>query len=62
MLGEISPVWGPKTRPKNKLRLNMKKLLNPKLVKEKITPIEDSFSEDKFDDAEDGSKDKKPIK
>ena len=35
MLGEIAPVWRPKTRPKNKLRLNMKKLLNPKLAKEK---------------------------
>ena len=28
MLGES--IWRPKTRPKNKLRLNMKKLLNPK--------------------------------
>ena len=61
MLGEIAPVWRPKTRPKNKLRLNMKKLLNPKLVKEKVTLIEDSSSKDKFDDVEDGSKDKKPI-
>ena len=42
MIGESN--WRPKTRPKNKLRLNMKKLLNPKLAKEKITVIEDSSS------------------
>ena len=50
MLGEIATVWRPKTRPKNKLRLNMKKLLKPKLAKEKVTVIEDSSSEDKLDD------------
>jgi len=33
MLGEVATIWRPKTRPKNKLRLNMKKLLNPKLDK-----------------------------
>ena len=33
MLGEVAVVWGPKTRPKNKLRLNMKKLLNPEMAK-----------------------------
>ena len=32
MLGEIGAGWRPKTRPKNKLRLNMKKLINPKLA------------------------------
>ena len=42
MIGESN--WRPKTRAKNKLRLNMKKLLNPKLAKEKITVIEDSSS------------------
>ena len=44
MLGESN--WRPKTRPKNKLILNMKKLLNPKLDKEKIIVIdsEDSSS------------------
>ena len=61
MLGEITIVWRPKTRPKNKLRLNMKKLLNPKLAKEKVTVIEDSSSEDKLDDSEGGNKGKKPI-
>ena len=35
MLGEVGVGWRPKTRPKNKLRLNMKKLLNPKLAQEK---------------------------
>ena len=31
MPGEIASYWRPKTRSKNKLRLNMKKLLNPRL-------------------------------
>ena len=39
----------------------MKKLLNPKLAKEKVTVIEDSSSEEKLDDSEDGNKGKKPI-
>ena len=42
MLGESN--WRSKMRPKNKLRLNMKKLLNPKLAKEKITVIESEYS------------------
>ena len=42
MLGETK--GRPKTRVKNKLRLNMKRILNPKLRKEKITVIEDSSS------------------
>ena len=32
MIGESN--WRPKTRPKNNLRLNMKKILNPKLAKD----------------------------
>ena len=44
MLGEIGVGWRPKTIPKNKLRLNMKKLLKPKLAQEEITIIEDSSS------------------
>ena len=39
----------------------MKKLLNPKLAKEKVTLIEDSSSEDELDDGEDGNKGKNPI-
>ena len=44
MLGEVGAVWRPKIRPKNKLRLNMKKLLNPKLAEKKVIVIEDSSS------------------
>ena len=41
MLGEVGAIWRPKTRPKNKLRLNMKKRLNPKLAEKKVIVIED---------------------
>ena len=58
MLGEIAPVWRPKTRPRNKLRPNMKKLLNPKLNKERVTMINDSSSEEKLNDDKDDSKGK----
>ena len=51
MLGEVGAVWRPKTRPKNKLRLNMKKLLNPN--HEKL--------EDSEDDNKEVMKGKKPI-
>ena len=47
MLGEIGAGWRPKTRPKNKLILNMKKLLNPKSV------IEDSSSQEELEENED---------
>ena len=50
MLGEVGMAWRPKTRPKKKLRLNMKKLLNPKLTEKKITVIEDSSSQEKLED------------
>ena len=30
MMGELASTWWPKTRPRNKLRLSMKKLLNPR--------------------------------
>ena len=53
MLGEIGTTLRPKTRPKNKLGLNMKKLLNPKLDKKKITVIEDSSSQEELEDNED---------
>ena len=56
MLGEIGTTWRPKTRPKNKLRLNMKKLLNPKQVEKKITVIEDSSSQEELEDNEDQNK------
>ena len=56
MLGEVGAIWRPKTGPKNKLRLNMKKLLNPKLAEDKITIIEDSSSQEKLKDNEDENK------
>ena len=52
MLGEVGVGWRPKTRPKNKLRLNMKKKLNPKLAQEKITMSEDSSSQEDFEEDE----------
>ena len=65
MLRENGTSWRPKTRPKNKLRLNMKKLLNPKLAKKKITVIEDSSSQEELEDNEDqnekGMKGKKQM-
>ena len=60
MLGEIEVGWRPKTRPKNKLRLNMKKLLKPKLAQEKITVIEDSSSQEELE--EDESLNEKEVK
>ena len=52
MIGESN--WRHKTRPKNKLRLNMKKLLNPKLAKENITVIDsDSSSQENLKEDED---------
>ena len=65
MSGEVGAVWRPKARLKNKLRLNMKKLLNPKLAKEKVTIIEDSSSQEELGDSVDDNKEvikgKKPI-
>ena len=65
MLGEIGTAWRPKTRPKNKLRLNIKKLLKFKLAKKKITIIEDSSSQEELEDIEDKKekdmKGKKPM-
>ena len=52
MLGKIGVGWRPKTRPKNKLRLNMKKLLNFKLAQEKITILEDSSSQEYLEEDE----------
>ena len=52
MLGEIGTRWRPKTRAKNKLRLNMKKILNPILMKEKVTVIEDSSSQEDMEEEE----------
>ena len=63
MLGELAPVWRPKTRPKNKLRMNMKKFLNPELNnKEGVTVIDDSSSDEKLDVDKGDSKEKRPMK
>ena len=43
----IAPYWRPKTRPTNKLRLNMKKLLNPRLNTKKVTVLDDISSDEK---------------
>ena len=47
--------WRPKTRVTNELRLNMKKILNPKMKKEKVTVIEYSSSEENTGNEEDSS-------
>ena len=39
-------MWRPKTRDKNKLRVNMKRILNPKLKKENITVTKDSSNQE----------------
>ena len=62
MVGELAPRWRPKTRPRNKLRLNMKKLLNPKLNKEGVTVIDDSSSDEKLDVDKGDNKGKRSMK
>ena len=49
MVKELASGWRPKTRPKNKLRLNMKKLLNPKLNTAEVTMIDTSSSEENLE-------------
>ena len=49
MMGELASGWRPKTRPKNKLRLNMKKLLNPKLNTVEVTVLDDDSSDEKIE-------------
>ena len=47
MLGEIASTWRPKTRPRNKLRLSMKKLLKPRLNVKEVTVLDDDSSNEK---------------
>ena len=61
MVGELAPGWRLKTRPRNKLILNMKKLLNPKLNKEGVTMIDNSSSDEKMDVVKGDNKGKKAI-
>ena len=62
MLGELAPGWRPKTRPKNKLRLNMKKLLNPKLNIKEVTMLDTSSLDEKIESSKDDCKGKKALK
>ena len=47
MVGEAASYWRPKTRSKNKLRLNMKNLLNPRLNTNEVTVLDDVSMDDK---------------
>ena len=47
MMGELVSTWRPKTRPRNKLRLSMKKLLNPRLNTKEVTVLDDDSSNEK---------------
>ena len=54
--------WGPKARSKNKLRMNMKAILNPKLWNNTVIVIEDSLSEENVQDVEEAyQEEKKPY-
>ena len=54
--------WRPKTRSKNKLRMNMKAILNPKLWNNTVIVIEDSLSEENVQDVEEAyQEEKKPY-
>ena len=62
MLGGAEMRWRPKTRAKNKLRLNMKNILNPNFDKEKVTIIEDSSSQEDLEEEEDMDSNQDQIK
>ena len=62
MVGEFAPGWRPTTRSKNKLRMNMKKILNPKLNTEEVTVLDTSSSDEKLESSKGKSKGKKPLK
>ena len=47
MMGELAPYWRPKTRPTNKLKLNLKKLLIPRLDRKEVTVLDDVSLEEK---------------
>ena len=62
MLGDLTPRWRPKTRPKNNLSLNMKRLLNPKLNTKAVTVLDTSSSDEKIEFRKGGCKIKKALK
>ena len=47
MMGELASTCRPKTRPRNKLRLNMKKLLNHRLNTKEVTVLDNDSSDEK---------------
>ena len=47
MMGELASTRRSKTRPRNKLRLNMKKMLNPRLNTKEVTVLDDDSSDEK---------------
>ena len=49
MIGELASTWRPKTRPRNKLRMNMKKLLNPRLNTKEVTVLDDDSLDEKIE-------------
>ena len=61
MLGEATSYCRPKTRSKNKLRLNMKRLLNPRLNSNEVTVIDDVSPDEKPEVKNISRKEKKPI-
>ena len=59
MMGELAPAWRPKTRSRNKLRLFMKKILNPSLNTKEVTVLDDVSSDEKAKIDKESSKRKK---
>ena len=46
MMEELATSWSPRTRSRNKLRLNMKKLLNPSLNVKGVTVLDDNSADE----------------
>ena len=61
MVGETTSYWRPKTRSNNKLRLNMKKLLNPRLNTNEVTVLDDVSPDEKPEVKKVSRKEKKPA-
>ena len=62
MVNELASEWRPKTRPKNKLRLNMKNILNPKLNIALVTMNNTSSSEENLESSRGDCKGNKVLK
>ena len=61
MPGEEASYFRPKTRSRNKLRLNMKKLLNPRLYTNEVTVLDDVSPEKNPEIKKSSRKGKKPA-